>query len=124
MTIHLPEGREPFVRALVAGGRFASESDVVDEALGLLEERERRRVEVPERSGLEIAVSDHFHDALHGVEAREAVKRQAEPTPRPIWEVIQEISATVPDEAWDGVPTDLAAQHDHYLYGTPKRTDS
>jgi putative addiction module CopG family antidote len=98
MTIHLPEGREAFVRSLLADGRFASESEVVDQALGLLEERERQRVETPEP-----ADSPSAH--------------------KPIWEVIQEISATVPGEVWDTVPTDLAAQHDHYLYGTPKRID-
>ena len=27
----------------------------------------------------------------------------------------------VPDEEWDKLPTDLAEQHDHYIYGTPKR---
>jgi hypothetical protein len=42
---------------------------------------------------------------------------------KPIWEVFQEISANVPDEVWDALPTDLSEQHDHYIYGTPKRTD-
>jgi bifunctional DNA-binding transcriptional regulator/antitoxin component of YhaV-PrlF toxin-antitoxin module len=27
----------------------------------------------------------------------------------------------LPPEALDGLPDDLAAEHDHYLYGTPKR---
>jgi bifunctional DNA-binding transcriptional regulator/antitoxin component of YhaV-PrlF toxin-antitoxin module len=27
----------------------------------------------------------------------------------------------LPPEALSGLPDDLAAQHDHYLYGTPKR---
>jgi putative addiction module CopG family antidote len=39
VTIHLPEKREQFIRSLVAGGRFASESEVVEEALSLLEQR-------------------------------------------------------------------------------------
>jgi hypothetical protein len=43
------------------------------------------------------------------------------PTHKPIWEVFQELSASVPDEVWDALPTDLAEQHDHYIYGTPKR---
>jgi hypothetical protein len=43
---------------------------------------------------------------------------------KPIWEVFQEISAAVPDEVWDALPTDLSEQHDHYIYGTPKRTDA
>jgi hypothetical protein len=42
---------------------------------------------------------------------------------KPIWEVFQEISASVPDEVWATLPTDLSEQHDHYIYGTPKRTD-
>lgn len=27
----------------------------------------------------------------------------------------------IPDEVWETLPTDLAYQHDHYLYGTPKK---
>jgi bifunctional DNA-binding transcriptional regulator/antitoxin component of YhaV-PrlF toxin-antitoxin module len=29
----------------------------------------------------------------------------------------------LPAEALDALPDDLAAQHDHYLYGTPKRPE-
>jgi len=41
--------------------------------------------------------------------------------PRPIWEKIAEISASIPLEEWDELPADLAANHDHYLYGAQKR---
>lgn len=44
-----------------------------------------------------------------------------ETSAKPIWEVIEELSARVPAEDWRSVPTDGAAQHDHYLYGAPKR---
>lgn len=40
---------------------------------------------------------------------------------RPIWERIAEIAADVPPEEWEKLPTDLAENHDHYLYGTPKQ---
>jgi predicted XRE-type DNA-binding protein len=40
---------------------------------------------------------------------------------RPIWERIAEIAAEIPPEELERLPTDLAANHDHYLYGTPKR---
>ncbi len=40
---------------------------------------------------------------------------------RPIWEQIEEIVAQVPPEEWEKLPTDLAANHDHYLYGARKR---
>ncbi len=39
---------------------------------------------------------------------------------RPIWELADEIVANIPDEVLDKLPTDGAAQHDHYLYGTHK----
>lgn len=36
-------------------------------------------------------------------------------------EQIAAIFADVPDEVWEKLPTDGAEQHDHYIYGTPKR---
>ena len=33
------------------------------------------------------------------------------------------IFADVPQEAWDELPDDLSYQHDHYIYGTPKRPE-
>jgi antitoxin ParD1/3/4 len=51
MIIHLSESLELFVRTLVQGGRYASEAEVIDEALRLLEQRdlksasEKQRVE-------------------------------------------------------------------------------
>ena len=40
---------------------------------------------------------------------------------RPIWEVIAEISSQVPEEEWAKLPADGAENHDHYLYGAPKK---
>ena len=40
---------------------------------------------------------------------------------KPIWEVIEEENQLIPPEVWDSLPTDLSEQHDHYIYGTPKR---
>jgi hypothetical protein len=40
---------------------------------------------------------------------------------RPIWEVIEEISSQAPPGTWDNVPTDGSVNHDHYLYGAPKK---
>jgi hypothetical protein len=36
----------------------------------------------------------------------------------PLWESVVAIGAGVPSEEWDRVPSDLAANLDHYLYGT------
>lgn len=36
---------------------------------------------------------------------------------RPIWEMIAELGRSIPEEEWEKVPTDLATNLDHYLYG-------
>ena len=36
-------------------------------------------------------------------------------------EKIQDLTADVSEEIWDKIPADGAEQHDHYIYGTPKR---
>ena len=54
----------------------------------------------------------------------EMLKNQ-EPSPRenvrPIWEIITEIANQAPPGTWDDVPTDGSVNHDHYLYGAPKK---
>ncbi len=40
---------------------------------------------------------------------------------RPIWEVIADISSEIPDEEWEKLPSDGSVNHDHYLYGAPKK---
>jgi Arc/MetJ-type ribon-helix-helix transcriptional regulator len=97
MTIQLSADQEQLVRTLVQGGRFSSEGQVIDAALILLEQRERETA--PQRSA----------------STAEAT------TPKPIWKVFEEIARSVPAETWDAVPSDLSEQHDHYIYGTPKR---
>ncbi len=43
------------------------------------------------------------------------------PARPPFWERIAALAADAPPEELDKVPTDGAAQVDHYLYGHPKR---
>ncbi len=40
---------------------------------------------------------------------------------RPIWEIAKEISESVPFEEWEKLPSDGSINHDHYLYGAPKK---
>jgi Arc/MetJ-type ribon-helix-helix transcriptional regulator len=101
MTIHLPEPLENSIREAVHRGQFASIDAAMAEAARLL---------------------------LHTLTQRQAAPAtppvgQEPPAegPKPIWELFQEISADVPAEEWDKLPADLAEQHDHYIYGTPKR---
>ena len=42
-------------------------------------------------------------------------------TRKPIWQIAQDIMADVPPEIISQLPADGAEQHDHYIYGTPKR---
>jgi hypothetical protein len=61
----------------------------------------------------------HGNGEAHGSDAQEPPQP---PYPRkPIWELFEDASREIPDEDLDRLPTDLAAQVDHYLYGTPKR---
>lgn len=52
--------------------------------------------------------------------AQEADGREEEER-KPIWERIVERAKEVPDEVWEKLPKDGAAEVDHYIYGTPKR---
>jgi hypothetical protein len=40
---------------------------------------------------------------------------------RPIWEVILDNMKDVPPSEFEKLPKDGASEHDHYLYGHPKR---
>jgi Arc/MetJ-type ribon-helix-helix transcriptional regulator len=101
MTIHLPEELESGILAAVHNGQFASLDDAMTKAAALLLERlTQQQANVPTAA------------------EKPTTKTQ------PIWEEIQELTADVPDEEWAKLPPDLAEQHDHYIYGTPKRPPS
>jgi hypothetical protein len=44
-----------------------------------------------------------------------------DPQTAPIWELLAGLGHGVPAEEWEKLPTDLARNVDHYLYGAPKR---
>jgi hypothetical protein len=58
-----------------------------------------------------------------GLSVEQWVRKQAlEPAaPKSLVEKIREIWSDVPPEAWASMPTDGASEHDHYIYGLPKR---
>ena len=47
---------------------------------------------------------------------------EPESTTRPIGVIFEELSSQIPFEEWAELPRDGAEQHDHYLYGAPKRS--
>jgi hypothetical protein len=56
--------------------------------------------------------------ATHSPIERRKSRRKAK---KPIWEVIEDRMSRIDPEAWTVIPPDGAEQHDHYIYGTPKR---
>ena len=55
------------------------------------------------------------------LEIRKPGEKPFDPTVEPIWKTVVKIGKSIPKEAWDDVPTDLASNLDHYLYGAPKK---
>lgn len=41
---------------------------------------------------------------------------------KPISAIFEELSSEIPLEDWQQLPSDGAENHDHYLYGAPKKT--
>ncbi len=80
-------------------------SALLAEALEVLQEHERLA---------------HDHGTSNGHETAAPVVSSQE-APKPIWEIFEEASLHIPDEELARLPTDLAAQVDHYVYGLPKR---
>ncbi len=101
MTIHLPENLEGPILEAVHSGRYASLDDAMAEAASMLVQRLRQEQ----------------------AQAKQPAASQAEAAPnrKPIWEKESFREAAIPDEEWDELPVDGAEQHDHYIYGTPKR---
>ena len=99
MTIHLPPELESSIQAAVHSGHFTSVDDAMTEAASFLLQR------------------------LNQTQT-EAKPTEAIPAYKPIWEEFEEIAASIPDEEWRKLPVDGAEQHDHYIYGTPKRPPS
>ena len=40
---------------------------------------------------------------------------------RPVWELVVELGAKIPEEEWAKVPDDASINFKHYLYGAPKK---
>ena len=47
--------------------------------------------------------------------------QKSDRTQASIWELFEDAAENLPEEVVAQLPTDGAAQIDHYLYGTPKR---
>ena len=102
MTVHLPEELEEYFRMQVQSGFFASEEEVVSEAIHLLRQKEASNSERSVNASKASAAKD----------ARE-----------PAWKRVLDIMNRVPDKAYDRIPSDGSEQLDHYIHGGSKRTN-
>jgi hypothetical protein len=62
-----------------------------------------------------VVVLDNGQDLPDGTRV-EVVVKEREPAPAALGKRLMKLSGIA-----KGLPSDLAEQHDHYLYGTPKR---
>lgn len=99
MGILLNPELERRITEKIESGRYKSADEVVERSLELLDARE-------DAGRL---ANDELEPALS--------------TRRPIWEIAAEIARRIPDEDAASLPRDLAANHDHYLYGAPKSSE-
>ena len=54
--------------------------------------------------------------------ARQTIKRDlGKGAVEPFWKTFTQRMHALPAEAFEALPTDGASEHDHYLYGSPKR---
>src|SRR5947207_291655 len=97
MIIDLPVELESSVRSLVHAGRFASEAELVAEAVRAFLHRPDLMPSAgsaPGPLGVRADAADELDEVVeHAMNAGEGRK--------PIWERVLEITAEVPDEEWD-----------------------
>ena len=99
-------------------GKFSPEQENV--ITDTLRERESRRLHIKGRA-------EFYPDGkLKRVASVESITVQPvgmaayDETANPIWKIAVEIGASVPEEEWAKIPTDVSKNIDHYLYGAPK----
>ena len=59
-------------------------------------------------------------DLTEGCVVTLSVSEEPEPETESLAEMFERLRASVPDDAWDDLPTDLVRNKKHYLYGHPK----
>ena len=61
------------------------------------------------------------HDQALAGSTPKADTGEATSTHPHIFEIAADLRTSIPEEEWAKLPVDGAEQHDHYIYGTPKR---
>lgn len=115
--------RGTFILRLTDGTRVLATFSPAQETLitGALREHSRRHLRLMGRGEFPPNGKLKRLTSVKHLDLRSARKKSSDKSARPIWEIAEEIAATVPDAEWAKLPTDLAANYKHYLYGAPKR---
>jgi hypothetical protein len=115
--------RGTFVLRLSDGARVRAVFSPAQEALitGALREHASRRLHLRGRGELQRNGKLKRVVSVKELHVKPAREKRFDKNARPIWEIAEEIAATVPAAEWEKLPTDLAANYKHYLYGAPKR---
>lgn len=79
--------------------------------LAILPEREQERI------------ARQVQEILDNADSKAAAEKALQESQKPqnVWDMAKLAFADIPEEEWRKLPADGAAEHDHYLYGSPKR---
>jgi hypothetical protein len=97
--------------------------ELTPEQKGLLESLSRetgKPVDVLLAEALE-GLQEHVYSGHDNGSHEEASSVPSQAPHKPIWQQFAEAFKDVPEEELARLPVDGAAQHDHYIYGLPKR---
>jgi Arc/MetJ-type ribon-helix-helix transcriptional regulator len=97
MPISLPPDLDARIQQKVAGAGYRSPDEVIRKALDALDATEQHEAPPPPAKG----------------KKSPAV---------PLWQRFQNAVRSIPKEELATLPPDGASEHDHYLYGLPKRS--
>jgi hypothetical protein len=70
---------------------------------------------------LESLQEDVRHEQANGEANGDEEETAAPQRPPSVLDIFRDAREAIPAETWTTLPPDLATQHDHYIYGTPKR---
>ena len=96
MPISLPPDLDDRIQQKLSKAGYRTPDEVIHKALDALDAQEQQEVRQPGK-----------------VKKKPAV---------PVWQRFQNAACSIPEEELASLPPDGASEHDHYLYGIPKRS--
>lgn len=96
MPISIPPDLDARIQQKVSGAGYRSPEEVIRKALDALDAKEQQETPPPAKEKKRSTV--------------------------PVWQRFQDATRSIPEEELAALPPDGASEHDHYLYGLPKRS--